>query len=161
MATELTLVDTNVLVYSFFRDHPFYPASARLIDHAQTSTAGLCVVPQVLAEFYAIITNPRRVSAPFTAAEALAELTNIRALPGLTQLPVPLDIVDRWSALLKQRPVTGHDFFDAQLVGAMLGNGVRKIYTFNVKDFIPFPELEVLEPPSPSEPEAVEKQEES
>ena len=159
MTTDLTLVDTNVLVYSFFRDHPFYPASAHLIDHAQTSAAGLCVVPQVLAEFYAVITNPRRVSAPFTASEALAELANIRTLPGLIQLPVPLDIVDRWSALLKQRPVTGHDFFDAQLVGAMLGNGVKKIYTFNVKDFTPFPELEVLEPPSPPESQVAEERE--
>ena len=72
MTTELVLVDTNVLVYSFFRDHPLYPASAHLIDHAQASEAGLCVVPQV-----------------------------------------------------------------------------------NVKDFTPFPELEVLEPPHPPKPEVV------
>jgi len=98
-------------------------------------------------EFYAIITNPQCVSAPFTAPEALTELANIRALPGITQLPVPLDIVDRWSALIVHRLVTGHDFFDVQLVAAMLGNGVEKIYTFNVKDFTPFAELEVIESP--------------
>ena len=154
MPTELALLDTNVLVYSFFRDHPFYPASAHLVDQAEAYDAGFCVVPQVFAEFYAIITNPRRVSAPFTVAEALTELATLRALPGLTQLPVPLDIVDRWSALLVQRPVTGRDFFDVQLVAAMLGNGVTTIYTFNVKDFTPFPELTVIEPspPAASEP---------
>lgn len=102
----------------------------RLVDQAQANDAGFCVVPQVLAEFYAIITNPHRVSTPFTASEALSELANLRALPGIPQLPVPLDIVDRWSALIAHRLVTGHDFFDVQLVAAMLGNGVKKIYTF-------------------------------
>jgi hypothetical protein len=43
----------------------------------------------------------------------------------------------------------GRDVFDLQLVATMLGNGVRRIYTFNAKDFEPFQELEVIVPTLP------------
>jgi hypothetical protein len=90
-----------------YEDVPQYPAAFPLLEQAQEANARICVNPQVLAEFYAVITNPRRVSAPFTSDEALAEIAKVRALPGLTLLPVPLDVVDRWVALLRLHPVTG------------------------------------------------------
>jgi predicted nucleic acid-binding protein len=107
------------------------------------------VSPQVLAEFYAVITNHRRVSAPFTSEEALTEIEKVQALPGLTLLPVPLDVVNRWAALLRKHPVTGRQVFDAQLVATMLGNGMTRLYTFNRTDFEHFPGLEVLTPVAP------------
>jgi toxin-antitoxin system PIN domain toxin len=149
ISPELAMVDTNVLVYAYYEDTPQYPAAFPLLDRAQEADAALCVSPQVLAEFYAVITNPRRVSAPFSSDEALAELEKIRALPGLTLLPVPLDMVDRWIALLREHAVTGRHIFDAQLVATMLGNGITRLYTFNRTDFERFPGIEVLTPVAP------------
>jgi len=103
----------------------------------------------VLAEFYAIITDPRRVSVADTAEEARQEVEKIRNKPGIRILPVPVDIVDRWLALLQTHPVTRARIFDVQLVATMLGNEVRRIHTFNVRDFIGFPELEMLRPIAP------------
>jgi toxin-antitoxin system PIN domain toxin len=149
ISPELTMLDTNVLVYAYYEDAPQYPAAFPLLEQAQEANARLCVSPQVLAEFYAVITNPRRVSAPFVSDEALAEIEKVRALPGLTLLPVPLDVVDRWVALLRQHPITGRQVFDAQLVATMLGNGITRLYTFNRVDFERFPGLEVLTPVAP------------
>ena len=146
ISPELTMLDTNVLVYAYYEDAPQYPAAFPLLDQAQEADALLCVSPQVLAEFYAVITNSRRVSAPFTSDEALAEVEKLRALPGLTLLPVPLDVVDRWVALLRQHPLTGRQVFDAQLAATMLGNGITRLYTFNHTDFERFPRIEVLTP---------------
>jgi len=146
---ELTMLDTNVLVYAYYEDAPQYPAAFPLLEQAQEANARLCVSPQVLAEFYAVMTNPRRVSAPFASDEALAEIGKIRSLPGLTVLPVPLDVVDRWVALLRQHPVTGRQVFDAQLVATMLGNGITRLYTFNRTDFERFTGLEILTPVAP------------
>ena len=73
----------------------------------------------------------------------------MRHKPGISILPVPVDIVERWLGLLQTHPVTRARIFDVQLVATMLGNGVRRIYTFNVRDFTPFPELEVLLPTAP------------
>jgi len=48
--------------------------------------------------------------------------------------------VEAWLDLLSRRPVVGGAVFDLQIVAAMLANDVRPIYTFNLKDFEPFPE---------------------
>ena len=70
----------------------------------------------------------------------------------MTLLTVPSDLVQRLTQLLRRRPVLGRQVFDLQLVATMLGNGVRRIYTFNAKDFEPFQELEVIVPTLPPEP---------
>src|SRR5215471_15391396 len=134
----LTMLDTNVLVDALYEDLEEYPAAAHLLILAEEDDAALCVAPQVLAEFYAIITDPRRVSVPYTAAEASTEVQKMRHKRGLHILPVPVDIVDRWLTLLQTHPVTRARIFDVQLVATMLGNDVRRIYTFNVRDFVPF-----------------------
>jgi predicted nucleic acid-binding protein len=149
MSPELAMVDTNVLVYSLYEDAPQYRAASHLLERAQEADAALCVSPQVLAECYAVITNPRRVSAPFTAEEALAEIEKFRAFPGMSVIPLPLDVVDRWIALLRQHPVTGRRIFDVQIVATMQGNGVRTLHTFNRADFAPFSDIEVLTPVVP------------
>ena len=145
----LTMLDTNVLVDALYEDLPEYPAASYLLTLADNTDAAFCVAPQVLAEFYAIITDPRRVSAPYTAAEARQEVEKIRNKRGIRILPVPVDVVDRWLELLQAHPVTRVRVFDLQLVATMLGNEVRSIYTFNVRDFTPFSDLEVLTPTAP------------
>ena len=66
----------------------------------------------MLAEFYAIITDPRRVSTPYTAEEARTEAQKIRNKRGIHILPVPVDVVDRWLTLLQTHPVTRARIFD-------------------------------------------------
>jgi len=67
-------------------------------------------------------------------------------MPGMTLLPTPADLVARWTNLARQHAVTRGAIFDLQLVAAMLGNEVRRIYTFDTEDFERFSELEVLTP---------------
>ncbi len=152
MSSDSFLLDTNVLVGSLLVDDYRYPAARPLMEQAQNIDADFCIVPQILAEFYAVITNPKLVNDVKTAPEAIAAVRSFLALPGLTLLPTPVDIVNRWTNLLEQHPVTGRRFFDVQIIAAMLGNGVKNIYTFNVKDFAPFADIAaitVIEPTPP------------
>jgi predicted nucleic acid-binding protein len=55
-------------------------------------------------------------------------------------------VVVRWAELGEKHNVTGADVFDLQLVATMLEHGVRRIYTYNRDDFLPFGDLEVLTP---------------
>ena len=145
----LTMLDTNVLVDALYEDLPAYRAASHLLTLAEDAAAAFCVAPQVLAEFYTIITDSRRVSDAYTAEEPRQEVEKIRHKRGIRILPVPVDIVDRWLELLRTHPVTRSRIFDVQLVATMLGNEGRRIYTFNVRDFTPFPELAILIPPTP------------
>src|SRR5262249_48891315 len=140
------LLDTNVLVYAFFPAVPHHAASRGLVDGAKNAGAGLCVAPQNLVEFFAVVTDPRRVTQPKTSDQALPAVDDFLPLPGLTLLLVPADLIARWAQLLRQVAASKKRAFDTQLVATMLGNGVQKIYTFNTADFQHFPGIQVLTP---------------
>jgi hypothetical protein len=81
--------------------------------------------PQNLAEFYATVTNPRRVTQPKTPTEALDAIDGFLGLPGLVLLQPPPDWIVRWVHLLRLFPAKGPNAFDALLVATMQGNGVN------------------------------------
>jgi hypothetical protein len=123
-----------------------HEASRAVLERAQSPDAKLCIVPQSLAEFFSLVTNPRRVSSPKSTAEALATVEAILSLPGLDMLAVPWDVVSRWIDLCRQHPVQGAGVYDLQIIAVMLANEIQQICTFNTADFEPFPEITVAAP---------------
>ena len=146
MSDDLALVDTNILVYALYQESEHHEPCRQLLDQAQTGRISLCTGAQNLSEFYAIVTDPRRTTTPHEPAEAMGVIGCILEMPGMTLLPTPSDVVQRWMALVQRNPVKRGAIFDLQLIATMLGNGVRKIYTFNRSDFDLFEEIEVLVP---------------
>ncbi len=141
--SELVTIDTNVLVYAHDESSRQHAASLRLIT---ASRSALALAPQVVAEFLAVVTNPRRVSAPYSPEEAAGAIEGVLALPHVSVLPVPVDIVDRLIELLRTTPVRGTRVFDLQLAAVLLGNGIDALYTFNLADFRSIPGL-LAQPP--------------
>jgi predicted nucleic acid-binding protein len=146
MSVEPGIVDTNVLVYALDADAPRHAAARALLEAARDASATLFVSSQILCEFYSIVTNPRRVAKPQSAADALAAIAGLLAF--LQVLPVPAQAVAGWMNLLRRHPVTGGDVFDLQIIATMQANGVQRIYTFNNADFEAFPELSIVTPAS-------------
>jgi toxin-antitoxin system PIN domain toxin len=144
MSVEPGIVDANVLVYAMDADAPQHAASRALLQAARDPSTTLYVTSQVLCEFYSVVTNARRVPQPRSPADAIGAISGLLAF--LHVLPIPARAVEGWLDLLQRRPVTGGDVFDLQLVATMLANDVQRIYTFNAKDFEPFPELAVVTP---------------
>jgi predicted nucleic acid-binding protein len=151
MSVNRALVDTNVLVYALFPTAPQHADSRALVESAADPAAGLCVFPQILAEFFAVVTNPKRVSPAKPPGEALLAIERFLALPGLTVLPLPADVVPRWVGLVRAHPVKGGEVFDAQAAAAMLAHGLATVYTYNLGDFRGFPGITAKEP-SPASP---------
>lgn len=145
-SVPLAVLDTNVVVYAHDQESPHHAVTSQLLRSAEAATANLCVTPQILSEFYAVITSPKRVTRPRSPEEALAAIERVLAYPGMTLLPTPADLVKRWMDLVRSHPVTRQHVFDVQLVATMLGNGVRRIYTFNRGDFERFEQIDVLSP---------------
>jgi predicted nucleic acid-binding protein len=120
-------------------------ASRTSLEAAQgEAPAMLYVTSQILWEFYAIVTNARRVPKPRSSADALTAISDL--LGFLHVLPVPVKAIDEVMALLRRRAVTGGDIFDLQIVATKKLNGISRIYTFNTDDFKPFSEIEPLTP---------------
>ena len=146
MSADRVAVDANILVYAFFRDTPQHAASRAWLDRAGRGDVKLCLTSQVLAEFFAIVTNPKRVSDPRTPDEAVLAIEAVLALPGAITLAVPPLVASRWLEMLRQHPVRGGAVFDLQLIATMAANGVERICTFNRADFEGFPGLEIITP---------------
>ena len=125
-SNQLAVVDTNVLVYALFEEAEQFEASSLLLLHAKQDQHGLCVTPQVMAELYAVITAPKRVSAPFTPAEAITTIRTLSA--SLVMLPIPPDVTERWMTLVKQQPVIGANIFDVRVLTRLL-----RICTLRIK----------------------------
>jgi toxin-antitoxin system PIN domain toxin len=139
-ADEPALIDANILVYAASPSAVQHQASRNLLE----SKVRLCVAPQVLAEFYAVVTNRRRVTVPFTPTEARTFITEVLSRADL--LPVPASVVDRWIELAERHGVTGSHVFDLQLAATMLENGINRIYTYNHADFESLEGVEALTP---------------
>lgn len=133
------VLDTNVLVYAHLKDSEYHSASKSLVSRAdspeQSPVQKFAITPQVLTELYAVITNPKRVTAPLKSNEAVAAIDELLALEGMYLLPYPPGLYDRTAELLKAHPVTGPGVFDVQLAATMLGNGIHTIYTYDRSGF--------------------------
>jgi len=105
-SVEPGVLDANVLVYAFDVDAPQHAASRALLNAARDPANSLFVTSQILAEFYSIVTNHRRVAVARTSVVALRALSDLLAYPGIHVLPSPpgslLDGWNWWSAVRSQ-----------------------------------------------------------
>jgi uncharacterized protein len=146
MSADRVAVDANILVYALYRDTPQHAVSRAWLERAARGEVKICLTSQVLAEFFAIVTNPKRVSDPRTPEDAIAAIEAVLALAGATLLPVTARVTPRWIEMLRHYPVRGGAVFDLQLIATLAVNGVDRICTFNRADFERFPGLEVVTP---------------
>ena len=72
--SETSLLDTNILVYAADETSPFHPAAKAIRKKGLRGEISLCICPQVLTEFFAIVTDSKRVSNPRTQEEAQIEI---------------------------------------------------------------------------------------
>lgn len=138
------LLDTNILARSAQPDSPLHAPARAAIAALKHRGDDLCVLPQILYEFWVVCTRPREQYGGFgmSTNRAHAELTEIKAL--FTFLPDPPNLYDEWEQLVVQHDVKGKTAHDARLVAAMNRHGLTHILTFNATDFARFPGIVVL-----------------
>ena len=144
--SEPVLLDTNVLVYALDEESPHHAPSRAVVERAANGDGRHCLTSQILAEFFSIVTNPRRVTKPRTAHEAVEAIDAFLAMPGISLLPTGPGVVSRWLAMIRLAPVAGANVFDVQLAATALESGVSKICTFNVVHFERIDGIEVVAP---------------
>lgn len=151
VSDNLVLLDTNVLIYAEQRKQPQHESAKLLRDQALKGEIPACISPQILTEFFSVMTNtgPRGPEDPLTPQEAADQVRKYYESENLTVIYPGAGIVERVLSLLEAHPVSGRDIHDLHLIATMLENGVKKVYTFNTKDFTPFSEIQVLTPPQP------------
>lgn len=140
-------LDTDVLVNWMMDGAPHHRRARRLLERELAKEDGqLGVTPQVLFECLHVCTDPRRFEMPLSMDQAgqmarqvwdAAEV--MRLLPGPTVLHRTLD-------LLKSLKLGRKRILDTALAATLEAAGVRRLATFNARDFEAFAFLELVSP---------------
>lgn len=140
-------IDTNILVYAYNLDSSLNPkASSFLEENVLTGKIKACLPYQCLYEFFAIITDVKRVEKPLYPEEAkgiLGTYMNARNIPKI--YPRKSNLRNTLGLLLKYN-ITKQEIFDAVFVATLLDNGISGVITNDTKHFSRFDFLSVLNP---------------
>lgn len=139
------LVDTNVLLRAAQANSPDHAVAKATLATLRRRGTELCVVPQVIYEFWVAATRPQTANGLGMTTEVAERSIQVM----LEDLSLRLDergIFGRWQALVTQHEVKGKNAHDARLVAAMQRHGLTRILTFNGADFARFGGLEVMSP---------------
>lgn len=140
-------LDTNILIYSLdlsVENRQKHRASLEVLR--PSSTEILCISPQILGEFYAVVTRPSLLANPLTPQETLSRIDRLMQMQHIEILSMSDEVFKRWLELLKTNAVTGARVFDLMHVATMMIHGIKSIYTFNVDDFDGIPDIEIILP---------------
>jgi len=145
MAGDLCLVDSNFLIRWVQPDDANFPLIAASLQKLEASGTILCYVSQNLGEFWNALTRPAdRNGYGLTPERADRRATEVEAR--FRMLPDSPLVYHRWRKLLVNSRVSGAQVHDARLVASMHVYDVKRILTFNIKDFARFNDIEAVHP---------------
>jgi predicted nucleic acid-binding protein len=139
------MVDTNILLRWVKPDDRDYVAVKTLIDHLLKQGVELCYTSQNLAEFWNTCTRPGDrngygLSVPET--DRRTSLIEDR----LSILKDSFAVHAQWRHIVVAYSVSGVQVHDARLVASMRVHGVKRILTFNRRDFARYDDIEAVDP---------------
>jgi predicted nucleic acid-binding protein len=138
-------VETNVLLRSIEVSDPSHDRAVHAIAALMKAEKPLVITPQIAAEFWNVATRPReRNGIGLTPEQARTELAEIEGF--FTVVGESVDVYAEWKTLVTRLGVRGVEAHDARLVAAMKVYGITKILTFDINDFVRYPEVEVVNP---------------
>jgi len=135
-------LDSNILIYAADEDFPLHSTALTIRNKALKETDEVRLCYPVLLEFFAVITDPKRVRNPLPPREAWDQVKAY--LDAFTVLYPDEATFAKLDELVCIYRIRRQDIFDALIVALMLQYGVKGIYTANARDFARFREIEVL-----------------
>ncbi len=142
---SMVFLDTNILVYAINIDSASHLSAASLIKEIGAGTLKTCMSPQILCEFFATVTNPRKFRRPLTPTEA-SDAINSYMESDIYLLYLKDSTIKLTLDMAIRHQINGTEIFDTQIVATMLENGVRTIYTANVSDFKKYSGITAVNP---------------
>ena len=129
------LVDTNLLLRFAVRSDPRHGLARTAVRKLRGQGHTLQTNSQNCIEFWNVATRPAdRNGLGLTPAEADRLLRLIeRLFPRLPDAPA---LYTEWRRLVVTFAVSGVQVHDARLVAVMKVNGISRVLTFNVQDFV-------------------------
>lgn len=129
------LLDTTILVHAYNKSSPHQTRASKILENAIKGEIDACISSQVLYEFFAVMTNPKRVEKPLQLDEAADICTELWACPEIEKVNPTLLAPKEVFKLAKEMNLSKGRIFDCVLAVNAKENNIEAIYTENVVDF--------------------------
>jgi predicted nucleic acid-binding protein len=128
------LLDTNVLCRLAQVTHSMHAAADLAVQTLEHDGYELCLVPQILYEYWVVVTRPTSDNGLGMSPEAAD-----RAVDGwlevFTFLRDERGVFPDWRTIVRDREIKGKVAHDACIAAAMRRHNIANLLTFNVRDF--------------------------
>lgn len=141
-----TLLDTNILVHSHNRASPYQKKAAGIIKKAIRGELEAYITPQILYEFFAVITNPKRVGKPLPAGGASDICLDLLGCREIGKAEPSKRAPEEVLRLVKEFGFSGAEIFDCLIAVTAKENEIKVIYTENVDHFKCYKFLRAVNP---------------
>lgn len=142
----MLVVDTNVLIHAVNVRSPFHDVSRAFLERHRTRPDAWYTTWGVIYEFLRVVTHPRVLNKPFSAAQAWSFVSALLASPGFGVLVESDRHASIAAAVIGELPhLAGNRMHDVHTAVLMREHGIRRICTRDT-DFHRFPFLEVIDP---------------
>jgi predicted nucleic acid-binding protein len=139
------LIDTNVLARLSHVGHAHQGFARNAIQTLRDDGHELRTVPQVLYEYWSVVTRPvEQNGLGFDAGPAYLQLQELQTL--FPTLRDERGVLRSWQELVHREQVRGRQSHDARLVAAMMRHGLTHLLTFNGSDFRRYSGIEIVDP---------------
>jgi predicted nucleic acid-binding protein len=140
------LLDTNILVHAYNKSSPHQRKASEIVKKALQGEIDAYISSQVLYEFFAIVTNLKRVERPMSSDEAADLCTELWACHEIEKVnPTPLTPKEVFK-LAKEIKLSKGRIFDCILAITARENKIEAIYTENVDDFKNYRFVKIVNP---------------
>lgn len=131
---DKAVVDTNILIYATNRNSVFHK-KAKLFLEQRLPSGSLSITVQNITEFYAIVTNAKRIEEPLNQNRAL-EVIRTFIESGYFQIITPKNkTAFLLLRLLKNHSIKSAEIHDIHLAAVMIDNNISTIYTADTSIF--------------------------
>lgn len=143
----LYLVDTSVLVRSVHRGDPRRHIARNAVRTLRGDGHRLCILPQNVAEFWAVCTRPASSNGlGYSADRTRRYIASLE--PMFEFFYETAEVYQEWRRLLDKRDIPGRQIHDARLAAAITVHGLDQVLTFDTTHFSRFRAISVVDPAS-------------
>ena len=138
------IIDTNIYVYAIDQLSPFHEAANKFVSHMFEKRLAV-LTPQIMLDLFNVLSSQAKTESQLSKFSSIIELYYSEFIQQFV-FPTEFTGLNAVRFAAKQGINKRNKLFDYYLAQTAIENGINTLYTRNVKDFIEFSQLEIINP---------------
>jgi predicted nucleic acid-binding protein len=140
------LLDSNILVYAYDKLSVNHEQAKNIMGKAFGGEIEAYLSPQILYEFFAVVTNPKKAASPMNSDDAAELCLDLWGCSEIEKVNPTSSATSQVFGFVKKKKLSSAKIFDCILAVTAIENKIDVIYTENVRDFKDYDSIKVVNP---------------